>query len=105
MNFNEKIRNEQKIVENQGVYLLNYSYLSCVMPYSTKLNIKVMLKHDFLNNICRYEKGLICLFIDVNENIRNEWKIADKSRCVLTKLLICQTIKAIEYLTLFQFNA
>ena len=44
MSFNENIRNEYKNhKKNQGTYLQNYSYLSCLLLYSTKIDIKVFL--------------------------------------------------------------
>ena len=45
------------------------------------------------------------MFMHINENIRNERKIAGKIMGVPTKLLLSQPLIALEYLTWHQLNA
>ena len=52
----------------------------------------------------------IFIFIKMNENITDKWKIAEKTRdCVLTKLLMSQKrlsmLIALEYLILYESKA
>ena len=50
MNLNEYIGNESiNYKEIKGVYSTDYSYFSCSLPLSTKIDIKVMLRDSTLS--------------------------------------------------------
>ena len=45
VNINENIRNKRKIVKIKGVYMQIYPHLSCLLSYTTRLGIHLMLIH------------------------------------------------------------
>ena len=54
-----------------GLYLQNYSYLSCFLSYTTKLNTKLNLRHIPIIPLCvAYANYLICKFINIHESIK-----------------------------------
>ena len=55
--------------------------------------------------IFRYAKDLNLMFININENMTNQTKLAKKLRGIPTNLLISQMLIALEYQTCFQMYA
>ena len=73
-------------LKNEGVPT-KYSYLSSNSSYNTKLGTKLILDISvlFYGLICKHS---ICIFININENFKNERKIVEKLRGIPTKLPI-----------------
>ena len=52
-----------------------------------------------------WSSGLISIFMNINENIKNERKIVETLRGVLTKLPISQLLTTLKYQSWYYINA
>ena len=89
--------------KSKGVYLQKKSQLLIVLEYQSCYQSNAKTQPSYL--MVSYEKINIWIFMNFNNNIKNECKIAEKSRGILTKLLISHLFIALEYQTCYQSNA
>ena len=73
-------------------------HLSRCLSFQTKnRGTKLKLRHWQNDQLNRYMNYLICILMNINENIRNERKLVEKLRGTPTKLPLHQLLTILSY--------
>ena len=87
-------------LERMGVCPEKYSYLSSILFSNTLLVTTLKL-----SSLVRYANDLICTFMNINENNKNDRKFAKKLRGCTYKIPIPQLLIALYNEMCYQINA
>ena len=95
----------EKSLKNQGDILTKLLIFHLLIALDYKTSNQSNAKTQSSNLMCRYEKNLLCIIMNFNENIRNKETSRKSQGVVLTKLLISHMLSALENQPLYHFNA
>ena len=98
MNINESIRNKRKLVEKLRWNTFKITYISTAIV-DDKHCTKIKLRYLLWTKMIKYTNYLICILMNINENIRNKRKLVEKLRGIPTKLPLHQLLTKISYRT------
>ena len=65
---------------------------------------KLKLRYKQNDQLNRYKNYLICILMNINENIPNERKLAEKLRGISTKLPLLQLLNILSYKIWYPIN-